>query len=271
MKIARSTSFKSTVNRISPQIQSCSKWNRIGETVVGDEVNTHLNDVESIAIVGIDTLYVVDRYSDKKRLRAFPSGSLVGHTLWLGFDSIVLIDENGIIYTASDDGSIKRRLENAEEGKTINCQCNECSQMWFDSEEQDLYIVECYRSRVVKCNINTNTTITVAGITDMDGSSNETLSYPYTLYVDNRKDIYIADVNNQRIQRWTQNATAGITVAGQARKADSSNASLYRPYDVIVDNNGFIYIADMINHRILRWKEGESQGEVICGISSEQR
>ena len=264
LKIAQSTSFKSS------QIRSCSKWNRIGETIVGDEGNTHLNDVESIVIVGMNTLYVVDRYNDKNRLQVFPSGSLVGRTLWYGSDSIVLVDENGTIYTASDDGTIKRWLENAEEGKSINCQCNQCSRMWFDAEEQDLYIVECYRSRVIKCNINTNTTTIVAGITDIDGSSNETLSYPYTLYVNNRKDMYIADVNNQRIQKWTQNATSGITIAGQTRKADHSNASLYQPYDVIVDKNGFTYIADMVNHRVLRWKEGESQGEVLCGISSEK-
>jgi hypothetical protein len=262
--------LKSSVNRISSHIRSCSRWRRIGETVVGDEFNTHLNDVESIAIIGIDTLYVVDRYDDKKRLQVFPSGSLVGRTLWHGFDSIVFINENGTVYTASDDGTMKRWRENAEEGEKINCQCNQCSRVWFDSEEQDLYIVECYRSRVTKCNINTNTTMTIAGITDMDGSSNETLSYPYTMYVNNKKDIYIADVNNQRIQKWTQNATTGRTIAGQTRKTDHSNASLYRPYDIIVDNNGFMYIADMINHRILRWKEGESQGEVLCGISSKQ-
>lgn len=263
-------SFKSSVNRISPQIQPCSKWNRIGETIVGDELNTHLNELESIAIIGTNTLYVVDRYKDKKRLQIFPSDSLVGRTLWHGYDSIVHIDVNGTIYTASDDGTLKRWLGNTEEGEKIsNCQCNQCSRVWFDSEEQDLYIVECYRSRIIKCNINTNTTITVAGITDADGSSNETLSYPYTLYVDNKKDIYIADVNNQRIQKWIRNATTGITIAGQTRKVDESNASLHRPHDIIIDKNGFIYIADMINHRILRWKEGESQGEVLCGISSE--
>jgi sugar lactone lactonase YvrE len=226
--------------------------------------------LESIAIIDIDTLYVVDRYNDKTRLQVFPSDSLVGRTLWNGFDSIVLIDENGTFYTASYDGNIQRWIENAKEGEKINCQCNHCSRIWFDSEKGDFYIVERFYSRVIKCNSNTNTSITVAGIRDIDGSSNETLSYPYGLYVTDMKDIYITDVNNHRIQKWTQNATAGITIAGQTRKAHPSNTSLHRPYDVVVDKNGFIYIADMINHRILRWKEGESQGEVLCGISGKQ-
>jgi len=214
-------------------------------------------------------LYVVDRYHGKTRLQVFPSGSPVGRTLWNGLDSIVLIDENGTVYTASYEGYIERWLENAKEGKKVNCRCSQCSRLWFDSEQQDFYMVERFRSRIIKCNINTNTTVTIAGITDIDGSSNETFSYPYALYVNDVKDIYIADVNNQRIQKWTQNATAGITVAGQTRKTDHSNASLHRPYDVIVDKNGFLYIADMINHRILRWKEGAVQGEVLCGVSGE--
>ncbi|UJR11116.1 hypothetical protein I4U23_015298 [Adineta vaga] len=246
------TSFK-LVNRISPQIRSCSKWNRTGETMVGEELNTKLNDLENIAIIGIDTLYIVDRYNDKTRLQVFPGDSLIGRTLWNELDSIVFIDENGTFYTTSDDGNITRWLENATEGEKINCQCNQCSRIWFDSEKQDFYIVERYRSQIIKCNSNTNITITIAGITDIDGSSNETLSYPYSLY------------------KWTENTTSGFTVAGQTGKVDQSNATLCRPNDIIVDINGFLYIADTINHRILRWKEGESQGEVISGISSKSK
>ncbi|CAF1479303.1 unnamed protein product, partial [Rotaria sordida] len=139
-----------------------------------------------IAIIGIDTLYVVDRYNDKTRLQIFPNGCLVGHTLWNEFDSIILIDENATICTASYNGYIQRWFKDARQGEKINCQCNQCSRIWFDSENQDFYIVERFHSRVIKC-----------------------------------------------------------------------------------DNNGFIYIADMINHRIVRWKEGETQGEVLCGISGE--
>ncbi|CAF4966595.1 unnamed protein product, partial [Rotaria sp. Silwood1] len=268
IKESKFTSSK-TVNTISSQIRSCSKWIHAGETIVGNKLNTYLNDLERIAIIGIDTLYVVDRYNDKTRLQIFPNGSLVGHTLWNEFDSIILIDENATIYTASYNGNIQRWFRDARQGEKINCQCNQCSRVWFDSENQDFYIVERFHSRVIKCNIHTNRTIIVAGITNIDGSSNQTLSYPYSLYVNNAKDIYISDVNNHRIQKWTQNATHGITIAGQTRKKDQSNGSLYRPYDIIGDNNGFIYIADMNNHRIIRWKEGETQGEILCGISGE--
>ncbi|CAF3942695.1 unnamed protein product [Rotaria sordida] len=267
-KKSKFTSSK-PVNTISSQIRSCSKWIRAGETIVGNELNTHLNDLERIAIIGIDTLYVVDRYNDKTRLQIFPNGCLVGHTLWNEFDSIILIDENATICTASYNGYIQRWFKDARQGEKINCQCNQCSRIWFDSENQDFYIVERFHSRVIKCNIHTNRTIIVAGITNIDGSSNQTLSYPYSLYVNNAKDIYISNVNNHTIQKWIQNATNGITIAGQTRKKDQSNGSLYRPYDIIGDNNGFIYIADMINHRIVRWKEGETQGEVLCGISGE--
>ena len=262
--IAHFTSSKFPVNRISPRVQSCSKWNRTGETIVGNELNTHLDDLESISMIGIDRLYVVDRYDGRTRLQIFPRGSFAGHTVWSGLDTIVFVGENGTFYTSSSDGNIKRWQEDASQGEETNCKCDYCSRIWFDPETQDFYIVERYRSRIIKCNVDTNATVTVAGITDVDGLSNQTLSYPYALYINSLKDLYIADVNNHRIQKYSENATTGITVVGQ------TNSSLHRPYDVKVDDNGFIYIADTINHRVLRWKEGESQGEVLCGITSEQ-
>ncbi|CAF0792629.1 unnamed protein product [Adineta ricciae] len=260
---SRFTLSEFPANRISPRVQSCSKWNRIGETIVGNELNTHLNDLESISMIGIDRLYVIDRYDGRTRLQIFPHGSFVGHTVWDGLGTIVFIGENGTFYTSSSDENIKRWQENATQGEETNCKCDHCSRIWFDPEAQDFYIVERYRSRIIKCNVDTNATVTVAGITDVYGSSNKTLSYPYALYVNHLKDLYIADVNNHRIQKYSENATYGITVAGQ------TNSSLHRPYDIKVDDNGFIYIADTINHRVLRWKEGESQGEVLCGITNE--
>ena len=159
--------------------------------------------------------------------------------MWNGFESIVLIDENATIYTASHNGNIERWFKDAKQGEKINCQCNQCSRIWLDSKNQDFYMVERFHSRDIKCNIYMNTTVIVAGITNIDGPSNQTFSYPYALYVNDAKDIYVTDVNNHRIQKWTQNATSGITIAGQTRKADQSNASLYRPYDLVGDNNGF--------------------------------
>ncbi|CAF1508209.1 unnamed protein product, partial [Rotaria sordida] len=45
------------------------------------------------------------------------------------------------------------------------------------------------------------------------GSEQNQLNYPQGIYVDNNGSLFIADTKNNRIQKWLQNSTIGITVA----------------------------------------------------------
>ncbi|CAF4280766.1 unnamed protein product, partial [Adineta steineri] len=40
---------------------------------------------------------------------------------------------------------------------------------------------------------------------------------------------------------------------------------LSNPEGVVVDHLGQIYVADSYNHRVMRWCEGEEEGEVVVG------
>ena len=62
--------------------------------------------------------------------------------------------------------------------------------------------------------------------------------------------------------RWSQN---GVTVAGGNGRGNALN-QLNRPLGLdIDDDNQSIVIADWLNHRIVEWKIGESNGKVIAG------
>ena len=62
--------------------------------------------------------------------------------------------------------------------------------------------------------------------------------------------------------RWSQN---GVTVAGGNGYGNAVN-QLYLPFGLdIDDDNQSIVIADYMNHRIVEWKMGESNGKVIAG------
>ncbi|CAF4168200.1 unnamed protein product, partial [Adineta steineri] len=37
------------------------------------------------------------------------------------------------------------------------------------------------------------------------------------------------------------------------------------PQGVIVDDLGHIYVADYCNHRVMRWCEGDEEGEIVVG------
>ena len=56
----------------------------------------------------------------------------------------------------------------------------------------------------------------------------------------------------------------GLTVAGGHGEGDALN-QLNLPYCVDVDDDGTLFIADMSNHRIIRWKPDATQGEIIAG------
>ncbi|CAF3540537.1 unnamed protein product [Rotaria sp. Silwood1] len=61
--------------------------------------------------------------------------------------------------------------------------------------------------------------------------------------------------------RWQQN---GITVAGGNREDNGTN-QLSSPWDLYVDDDQTIYVADTANHRIVEWKWGATSGQVVAG------
>ncbi|CAF4745777.1 unnamed protein product [Rotaria sp. Silwood1] len=61
--------------------------------------------------------------------------------------------------------------------------------------------------------------------------------------------------------RWSQNA---VTVAGGHGKGGATN-QLYWPYGLFIDDDQTVVIADYYNHRIVKWKIGDTKGQVLVG------
>ena len=82
------------------------------------------------------------------------------------------------------------------------------------------------------------------------------LNAPRGVAVDGDGNIYIADVNNQLVRKVTASTGVITTVAGTGTKGYSgdngpaTSAQLDTPYDVALDGDGNIYIADRINKRV---------------------
>jgi sugar lactone lactonase YvrE len=55
-----------------------------------------------------------------------------------------------------------------------------------------------------------------------------------------------------------------MTIAGGNGQVDELN-ELSNPYDIYVDDDQCIYIADYWNHRIVAWKLGAMTGQVVAG------
>jgi gliding motility-associated-like protein len=88
--------------------------------------------------------------------------------------------------------------------------------------------------------------VTVAGGNDFGSAPNQ-LANPLEIYVDCAGTIYIADFNNNRVQRWEAGASSGITLVG------STWGELNGPIGVFMDSSHTLYVAEFYNHRVQRF------------------
>ncbi|CAF4344515.1 unnamed protein product, partial [Adineta steineri] len=83
----------------------------------------------------------------------------------------------------------------------------------------------------------------VAG-TGTAGSTSVTLNTPCGMFVDTNLNLYVADTYNNRIQKFASGQLNGTTIATGA-------FVLYHPTSVILDADGYIFITDNANHRLI--------------------
>lgn len=108
--------------------------------------------------------------------------------------------------------------------------------------------------------------ITVAG-TGAWGSSLYQLNSPCGIFVDEHRNVYVADTNNARVVIWQPGATYGIIVAGGLGPGAAAT-QLYNPMDLVVDKFGNKYIIDSGNNRVQRWALGAQWGDTILAVAS---
>lgn len=105
-----------------------------------------------------------------------------------------------------------------------------------------------HRVARIVLNDGATTQTTIAG-NGTGGSSKNMLNYPNGIFLDQNFNLYVADCENHRIQKFLVGQFDGITVAGNGTPGPTT---LYYPTSVILDANDYLYICDHDNHRIIR-------------------
>ncbi|CAM4988330.1 unnamed protein product [Rotaria socialis] len=78
-------------------------------------------------------------------------------------------------------------------------------------------------------------------------------------FTDSRHFRVIPDISANA--RWSQ---IGVTVAG-GNGYGSATKQLTYPCGLFVDNEKTIFVSDFANHRIVQWKKGDKNGQIVAG------
>jgi hypothetical protein len=67
--------------------------------------------------------------------------------------------------------------------------------------------------------------------------------------------MYVSDTDNHRVMTWLKYAKEGTVVAG-GNGQENSLTQLSLLFGIVVEKCGQIYVADSLNHQVVRWSKG---------------
>ena len=105
--------------------------------------------------------------------------------------------------------------------------------------------------------------MTIVAGTGCNGSTADMLNGPYGIFVTINLDLYVADSFNDRVQVFQSGQMNAMTVAGNG---SNRTITLNYPTGIVFDGDGYLFIVDSNNHRIV----GSGPGGFRClvGCSS---
>ncbi len=129
----------------------------------------------------------------------------------------------------------------------------------FIDDDKTIYVADTYNHRIVQWKRNAINGHIVAGGNEK-GNQNDQLNGPTKVIMDKENDsLIICDQGNRRVVRWPRrNGTNGEILISQIDC-----------YDLIMDNDGYLYVSDYKKHEVRRWKMGETEGTIVAGGNGE--
>jgi hypothetical protein len=244
----------------------CASWNS-NATTIADKSVVGLQPA-GIYVNTENTIYVADRQNGRVLVwhneSSTPTSNISGNLInpWSLF-----VTMDGNIYV--DNGDFNNRVDkwmlNATNSESVMNVHGSCTGLFVDINNT-LYCSSVNEHHVVKVALNNETMmpIIVAG-TNCPGPTLDTLDHPHGIFVDMNFYLYVADTNNNRIQRFAPGQLSAVTVAGFEAAVFFI---LNRPTSVVLDADGYLFIVESHNHRIIRSVPNGFQCLVGCSYGS---
>jgi sugar lactone lactonase YvrE len=125
----------------------------------------------------------------------------------------------------------------------------------FIDDDQTIYVADWENHRIVEWKSDAKNGQIVAGGNGA-GNQNNQLNKPSKVIVNKENDsLIICDSGNRRVVRWPRrNGLSGETLI--------SNIDCW---DLIMDNDGYLYVPDYAKDEVRRWKIGETNETIVAG------
>jgi hypothetical protein len=177
----------------------------------------------------------------------------------------VFVTSNGVIYfhNSRTIHTVDKWAPNATNSVPVVNITSRCRSLFIDINDT-LYCSLDHDHKVVTASLlnESNTTTVIAG-NGTSGSEPHMLAGPKGIFVDMQLNLYVADCENNRIQFFQPGQLNGTTVAVEGALG---TITLRRPHAVILDADGYLFIADFGNERIIG--SGSAGFRCLIGCSS---
>jgi hypothetical protein len=197
--------------------------------------------------------------SDTLILTGVTVGSIIN---WYNDGTLVHTDTFTLLYTPSTVAG----------GNGQGSAANQITPWWvFLDDTGNIYASDEYNERIQKFPVGSSSAtngVTVAGGNGQGSAANQ-FYHLQGIFVDRSGNLFVADYNNNRIQKFppgSTSATNGVTVAGG--NGQGSAANQITPVGVFLNNNGEIYVGDWYDERIQKFPAGSSSatnGVTVAG------
>jgi hypothetical protein len=211
-----------------------------------------------------NNIYINDRHNSRVRLWSETTANwtiIISQNL--NYSSGIFVTNNGDIYI--DNGAYNGRVDKWSKDlmsrELVMYVNSSCFGLFVDMNDT-LYCSLPNEHRVIKHLLGSgpNVTITVAG-DGTPGKTSTTLNFPIGIFVDRDFNLYVADTINNRIQFFKHGQLDGVTLVGSEVLG---SVMLYHPTSITVQDDGYLFIVDRLNHSILRFRSNESHCVIGC-------
>ncbi|MEO8764978.1 MAG: T9SS type A sorting domain-containing protein [Ginsengibacter sp.] len=169
--------------------------------------------------------------------------SNTNHDLYFSNDADEFNSVGGGIYKIDSTGNVAGNNQGGSSLSSINYP----NGVYVDSLN-DLYVADNltdnlnnYFGRILKWIPGATAAELIAGGNGFGNAPNQ-IAFAAGVTFDKRKNLYVSDADNKRVQLWKPGAGHGITISGG-----------FTPWGIKVDDSDNVYVADQTNNQVIRF------------------